>query len=61
MAMRTADVIVRTAPVILLLALGWRTGEVSETQDLETTIENGQPFRNAAGHVATFSTQVWSI
>ena len=26
-------------------------------QDLETTIENGQPFRNAAGHVATFSTQ----
>ena len=26
-------------------------------QELETAIENGQPFRNAAGHVATFSTQ----
>jgi cytochrome c peroxidase len=53
--MRTAAVLVRTAPIILLLAAG-RTGQLFEMQDFETTLENGQPFRNAAGHVATFST-----
>lgn len=57
MALKTVDVLVRTAPVMLLLGLGWQGGQVSEMQELETAIENGQPFRNAAGHVATFSTQ----
>lgn len=57
MTLRTVNGIVRIAPVALLLALGWVPGHVSMPQESQTSIDNGQPFRNAAGHVATFSTQ----
>jgi cytochrome c peroxidase len=45
------------AAVALLLALGWTYESAPAAQEPETTIDNNQPFRNLAGHAATFSTQ----
>ena len=46
-----------SSTAILVLALAWGFRSAPQAQELATTIENGQPFRNAAGHAATFSTQ----
>jgi hypothetical protein len=45
------------AGVALLLALGWRMEPGPAAQELESSIDNNQPFRNPAGTAATFSTQ----
>lgn len=47
----------RTAAVVFVLAFGWGLVHVPEAQESEAVIENNQPFRNLAGHAATFSTQ----
>jgi cytochrome c peroxidase len=43
------------AAVALLLALGWEMEPAPAAQ--ESSIDNNEPFRNPAGHAATFSTQ----
>ena len=43
------------AAVALLLALGWGMEPAPAAQ--ESSIDNNEPFRNPAGHAATFSTQ----
>ena len=45
------------AAAVALLALGWTYESAPAAQEPETTIDNNQPFRNPAGHAATFSTQ----
>src|SRR5687768_829524 len=44
-----------TVAVLLVLGLGAERTPVA--QEPEASIDNNQPFRNPAGHVATFSTQ----
>jgi cytochrome c peroxidase len=43
--------------VALFLALGWGDDHAPAAQEPESSIDNNQPFRNPAGHGATFSTQ----
>ena len=47
----------RAVAVVLVLALGWSNESAPAAQESEGSIENNQPFRNFAGHAATFSTQ----
>ena len=42
---------------VLLLALTWWSHAASDAQEPTSAIENNQPFRNVAGHAASFSTQ----
>jgi cytochrome c peroxidase len=41
----------------LFVALAWGPEQAPAAQEQGTVIDNNQPFRNAAGHAATFSTQ----
>ena len=41
----------------LFVALAWGPDHAPAAQEREPVIDNNQPFRNAAGHAATFSTQ----
>ncbi len=45
------------AAIVVLVALGWARDHAPSAQEIETTIDNNQPFRNPAGHGASFSTQ----
>ena len=45
------------AAVALFLAAGWRYDPAPAAQKPASRIDNNQPFRNSAGHGATFSTQ----
>ena len=43
--------------VALFFGFGWVLDDAPAAQELETSIDNNQPFRNPGGHAATFSTQ----
>jgi cytochrome c peroxidase len=45
------------AAVVVCLAFAWGINQTSRAQELETSIDNNHPFRNPAGHAATFSSQ----
>jgi len=45
------------AVAVLVFGLAWSLHSAPDADELETSIDNNQPFQNPGGHAATFSTQ----